>query len=73
MIKILNIIDEYSREALASIAKPSINTAEVVAVLDGLLAERGKPHFTRCDNGPEFITEVVANCGHRRTSCRNPA
>ena len=61
VIKILNIIDEYSREALASMAKRSINAAEVVAVLDGLLAERGKPCFIRCDNGPEFIAEVVAS------------
>ena len=61
VIKILNIIDEYSREALASMAKRSINAAEVVAVLDGLLAERGKPCFIRCDNGPEFIADVVAS------------
>ena len=61
VVKILNIIDEYSREALASMAKRSISAAEVVAALDGLLAERGKPHFIRCDNGPEFIAEVVAS------------
>ena len=41
-------------------AKRSISAAEV-AVLDGLLAERGRPHFIRCDNGPEFIAELVAS------------
>ncbi len=61
VVKILNIIDEYSREALASMARRSISAAEVVTVLDDLLAERGKPHFIRCDNGPEFIAEVVAS------------
>ena len=32
----------------------------VVAVLDGLLAERGKPSFTRYDNEPEIIAKVLA-------------
>ena len=31
----------------------------VVAVLDGLLAERNKPCFIRLDNGPEFIATVL--------------
>ncbi len=60
-IKMLNIIDEYSRECLASIAGRSMDSKGVVAVLDGLLAERGKPSFIRLDNGPEFIAGVLAD------------
>jgi putative transposase len=33
----------------------------VVAVLDGLLAERENPGFIRPDNGPEFIVGVLEN------------
>ncbi len=58
-IKLLNVIDEYSRECLASIAGRSMDARGVVAVLDGLLAERGKPCFIRLDNGPEFIATVL--------------
>lgn len=61
MIKIWNMTCEYPREALASIAKREINAAEVVTVLDGLLAEIGKRYFIRCDNGPEFMAKVVEN------------
>ena len=51
-IKILNIIDEYSREALASVAARSIDSLGVIAVLDDLAASRGHPIYIRCDNGP---------------------
>lgn len=60
VIKILNIIDEYSREHLASVASRSIKAKDVVAVLDDLLASRDSPCFVRIDNGPEFIADVLA-------------
>ncbi len=60
-IKVLNVIDEYSRECLASIAGRSMDAKGVVAVLDDLLAERGNPSFIRLDNGPEFIAGVLAD------------
>ena len=61
VVKILNIIDEYAREALALVASRSIKAADVVEILDDLLAKRGRPYFIRCDNGPEFIAEVLAS------------
>ncbi len=61
VIKILNIIDEYSREALASVANRSIDAASVVATLDDLLAERGSPKYLRLDHGPEFIADVLSD------------
>ncbi len=61
VIKLLNIVDEYSRRHLVSFANRSIDAKDVVAVLDDLLAQHGRPLFLRCDNGPEFIAEVVAS------------
>jgi len=59
VIKLLNIIDEYSRECLTSFADRSINAQGVIAVLDGIVAERGAPKYIRADNGPEFIAHVL--------------
>jgi len=60
-VKLLNIIDEFTREALAVVVDRSINADYVVAVLDRLAAQRGQPPaFVRFDNGPEFIAHTVA-------------
>ena len=59
-VKLLNIIDEYTREALAIRVEHSITADDVVAVLDGLAAVRGAPAFVRFDNGPEFVAHAVA-------------
>lgn len=59
VVKLLNIIDEYTREHLASLADRSIDAQGVVSVLDGLVAERGAPHYVRMDNGPEFVSVAI--------------
>ena len=38
-----------------------MDAKSVVAVLDGLLSERGRQRFIRLDNGPEFIAKVLAD------------
>ncbi len=58
-IKLLNIIDEYTREALAIEVGRSINADGVVQVLDRLAATRGVPAYVRFDNGPEFVAHAV--------------
>lgn len=61
-MKLLNIIDEYTRQALAIEADRSIDADTVVAVLERIAAERGRPPaFLRFDNGPEFIAYAVAD------------
>lgn len=55
LLKILNIIDEYSRECLASYVARRIRSQDVILVLADLFLKRGKPKFIRSDNGPEFI------------------
>lgn len=54
--RILNVIDDYSREALAMEVDTSINSGRVVRILDRIAAERGLPKEIRIDNGPEFLS-----------------
>lgn len=56
-IKLLNIIDEYTRECLAIEIGRSIDADQVVAVLDTLALTRGAPVYVRFDNGPEFVAQ----------------
>ena len=58
-LRILNIIDEYTRECLAIDVGRSVTSENVVARLAELLASRGVPEHIRSDNGPEFVAEKV--------------
>lgn len=57
--KILNIIDEYTRECLASFVARRIRSQDVIMVLADLFLERGCPRYIRSDNGPEFIAKKL--------------
>jgi putative transposase len=51
-MKMLNVIDEFTREALAIGVDRGIDADGVVDVLDRLAIEHGAPHYVRFDNGP---------------------
>tara|TARA_B100000508_G_scaffold103182_1_gene81563 strand:+ start:418 stop:1239 length:822 start_codon:yes stop_codon:yes gene_type:complete len=55
--RILNVIDEYSRECLGCLVKRRINSFDVLEFLAKLFLVRGQPSFIRSDNGPEFIAQ----------------
>ena len=59
VLKLLNVIDEYSRECLASFVARAIDAGGVIAILDGIVAERGAPSYLHSDNGPEFIAHAL--------------
>jgi putative transposase len=59
--RVLNIIDDYNREALAMVADISLTSLRLTMVLDELIKEYGKPEQIRTDNGPEFISQTLAN------------
>ena len=57
--KILNIIDEYSKECLLSLVQRRIRSQDVILALADLFLQRGCPAFIRSDNGPEFIAKKL--------------
>jgi putative transposase len=59
VIRLLNIVDEFTREALAMHVARSIDADTTVAVLERLVAERGAPTFLRCDNGTERTSHAL--------------
>jgi putative transposase len=61
MLKFLNVVDEFTREALATDVARSIDADGVVTCLERLAAERGAPIYVRFDHGPEFIAQAVAD------------
>ena len=59
-LKFLNIVDEFTREALAIECSRSIDADATVETLVRLVAERkGAPENLRSDNGPEFTANVL--------------
>jgi putative transposase len=59
-LKLLNVVDEHTREALTITVDRRIDADATVAVLDRLVAERGcAPRFIRCDNGPELTANAL--------------
>lgn len=59
VLKLLNVVDEFTRESLAMHVQRSITADETVAVLEQIAAERGAPAHVRCDNGPEMTAHAL--------------
>jgi putative transposase len=57
--KILNIIDEYTRESVGVKVERKIKAQDVIDKLFDLFILRGVPEHIRSDNGPEFTAKVV--------------
>jgi putative transposase len=57
--KILNILDEYTRECLAILVNRRIKSEDVIEQLFNLIVFRGIPEYIRSDNGPEFTAKAV--------------
>jgi len=57
--RILNIIDEYTRECLAILVKKRIPSQDVIDQLFQLITFRGIPEHIRSDNGPEFTAKAI--------------
>ena len=55
-IRVLTVVDAYTRECLALEVDTSFASRRVTRVLEQIVAERGLPQSLRCDNGPEFTS-----------------
>ena len=58
-LRVLNIVDDYSRECVGQIVDVSISGARVVRFLSDLAERRGLPRVIVCDNGPEFTSKAM--------------
>ncbi len=58
-LKLLNVLDEFTRESLVMLIERSIDADTVVTTLERLCGERGAPELLRCDNGPEMTAHAL--------------
>ena len=58
-MRLLTIVDEYTRESLAIDVARKLNSEDVLHRLGRLFVHRGIPAHIRSDNGPEFTAEAV--------------
>ena len=57
--RMLCVVDEFTREALAILVKRRLTSSDVLEVLAELMLARGTPSHIRSDNGPEFAAVAV--------------
>lgn len=57
--RLFNVIDDFNREGLGIEVDFSLPSERVKRALDNIIEWRGKPKQIRCDNGPEYISEVL--------------
>jgi putative transposase len=66
-IRVLSVVDAYTRECLALEVDTSFASRRVTRVLDAIVAQRGQPQAIRCDNGPELTSRhFLAWCVERQ-------
>ena len=66
-IRVLSVVDAYTRECLALEVDTSFASRRVTRVLEAIVAERGVPQAIRCDNGPELTSRhFLAWCVERQ-------
>ena len=58
-IRLLTVIDEYTRECLAIHVGYKLNSDHVLHVLSDLFVTKGLPDYIRSDNGPEFCARTL--------------
>ena len=64
-LKVLTVVDDYTRECLAIEVDTSLPGFRVVQVLGRLAKMRGLPEEIQMDNGPEFTSRVLDVWAHR--------
>lgn len=65
-LKMLTVLDEFTRECLGILVARSITASDVVNYLERLMIGRGRPEHVRSDNGPEFVAEAIKSWLHQQ-------
>lgn len=74
-LKLCNVVDEHTREALAMRVGRTCTAEDVITILAKLAARRGAPEYLRMDNGPELISWALRDycrLGGTRTAYIEP-
>ena len=58
-LRILSVIDEHTRECLALHVARQLTAADLITVIERLVAQRGVPDHVRSDNGSEFVARTL--------------
>jgi putative transposase len=66
MVRILSVVDAFTRECLVLEADTSLGSGRVTRALDQLIEERGQPENVRSDNGPEFTSRRMLGWAEER-------
>lgn len=70
-LRVLNVMDDYTRESVVAYADYSIPAERVVALLEEAIEERGQPLQIRVDNGPEFTSKIFTQwCTQKRITIK---
>ncbi len=70
-VRILNVLDDYNRQALCIEVDYSHSGISVSRALDRLIEQYGKPQEVRCDNGPEFTSHALTDyCKHKHINIK---
>lgn len=57
--RVLTIVDEFTRESLATVVRRRFRSIDVIEVLADLFLSRRMPKHIRSDNGPEFTSKAI--------------
>ena len=64
-LRLLNVVDEFTRECLCIRVARKLGSADVIDVLADLFIARGAPVHVRSDNGPEFVAIAKRSVGDK--------
>ena len=64
--RLFNVIDDCNREGLGIEVDFSLPAERVIRALNQIIEWRGQPEKLRCDNGPEYISELLKNWAEER-------
>lgn len=65
-VRLFNVIDDFNREGLGMEIDFSVPAERVIRSLEQIIEWRGKPLAIRCDNGPEYISDLLRGWAEKR-------